>query len=51
MEVEGSGVAERESVNEYREKMMEKAIIKVGGLPRAEYNKKVSVCPVLSMFV
>nr|AEN04473.1 melanoma differentiation-associated protein 5 [Carassius auratus] len=37
----GSGVAERESVNEYREKMMSKAIIKVCKMNRADYEKKI----------
>uniref|UniRef100_A0A8C9TJD5 RNA helicase n=1 Tax=Scleropages formosus TaxID=113540 RepID=A0A8C9TJD5_SCLFO len=41
VELEGSGVAERESVNEYREKMMSKAIQKVQNLERAEYEKKI----------
>ncbi|KAL4636208.1 interferon-induced helicase C domain-containing protein 1-like [Arapaima gigas] len=41
VEVEGSGVAERESVNEYREKMMSKAIQKVQNLNQAEYEKKI----------
>ncbi|KAL0963791.1 hypothetical protein UPYG_G00313630 [Umbra pygmaea] len=38
---EGSGVAERESVNEYREKMMSKAIDKVKKLDQEEYEKKI----------
>uniref|UniRef100_A0A673YK81 RNA helicase n=1 Tax=Salmo trutta TaxID=8032 RepID=A0A673YK81_SALTR len=37
---EGSGVAERESVNEYREKMMSKAIDKVKKLDQDEYEKR-----------
>ncbi|XP_067264780.1 interferon-induced helicase C domain-containing protein 1 [Chanodichthys erythropterus] len=37
----GSGVAERESVNEYREKMMSKAITKVCKMNRADYEKKI----------
>ncbi|XP_051565549.1 interferon-induced helicase C domain-containing protein 1-like isoform X2 [Myxocyprinus asiaticus] len=37
----GSGVAERESVNEYREKMMSKAIAKVCKMNRADYEKKI----------
>ncbi|KAI1898281.1 hypothetical protein AGOR_G00070710 [Albula goreensis] len=41
VEVEGSGVAERESVNEYREKMMSNAIKKVQSLDRKEYENKV----------
>uniref|UniRef100_A0AAY4BGU7 RNA helicase n=1 Tax=Denticeps clupeoides TaxID=299321 RepID=A0AAY4BGU7_9TELE len=40
VEMEGSGVAERESVNEYREKMMSRAIQRVQKLPRADYEKK-----------
>lgn len=43
VEEAGSGVAERESVNEYREKMMSKAIARVCTLSREEYEKKVSV--------
>lgn len=39
----GSGVAERESVNEYREKMMSKAITKVCKMNRADYEKKVRI--------
>uniref|UniRef100_A0A8C7IBX9 RNA helicase n=1 Tax=Oncorhynchus kisutch TaxID=8019 RepID=A0A8C7IBX9_ONCKI len=38
---EGSGVAERESVNEYREKMMSKAIDKVKKLDQEEYEKRI----------
>uniref|UniRef100_A0A673YJ70 RNA helicase n=1 Tax=Salmo trutta TaxID=8032 RepID=A0A673YJ70_SALTR len=38
---EGSGVAERESVNEYREKMMSKAIDKVKKLDQDEYEKRI----------
>ncbi|XP_076119648.1 interferon-induced helicase C domain-containing protein 1 isoform X1 [Alosa pseudoharengus] len=41
VETEGSGVAERESVNEYREKMMSKGIARVVKLPKAEYDKKI----------
>ncbi|XP_076859013.1 interferon-induced helicase C domain-containing protein 1 [Brachyhypopomus gauderio] len=37
----GSGVAERESVNEYREKMMSKAIARVSSLRREEYETKI----------
>uniref|UniRef100_A0AAY4BGP9 RNA helicase n=1 Tax=Denticeps clupeoides TaxID=299321 RepID=A0AAY4BGP9_9TELE len=36
VEMEGSGVAERESVNEYREKMMSRAIQRVQKLPRVK---------------
>lgn len=43
VEEAGSGVAERESVNEYREKMMSKAIAKVCTLSREEYEKNVRV--------
>lgn len=38
---EGTGVVERESVNSFRETMMNKAIAKVQKLPRAEYMKKI----------
>ncbi|XP_053483146.1 interferon-induced helicase C domain-containing protein 1 [Ictalurus furcatus] len=41
VEEAGSGVAERESVNEYREKMMSKAIARVCTLSREEYEKKI----------
>ncbi|XP_062389982.1 interferon-induced helicase C domain-containing protein 1 [Sardina pilchardus] len=41
VETEGSGVAERESVNEYREKMMSKGIARVVRLPKAEYDNKI----------
>ncbi|XP_036400948.1 interferon-induced helicase C domain-containing protein 1 [Megalops cyprinoides] len=41
VEVEGSGVSERESVNEYREQMMSKAIRKIQNLERKEYESKV----------
>ncbi|RXN32014.1 interferon-induced helicase C domain-containing 1 [Labeo rohita] len=37
----GSGVAERESVNEYREKMMSRAIAKVCKMNPANYEKKI----------
>lgn len=39
----GSGVAERESVNEYREKMMSRAIAKVCEMNRPDYEKKVRI--------
>jgi interferon-induced helicase C domain-containing protein 1 len=45
---EGSGVAERESVNEYREKMMSKAIDKVKKLDQEEYEKRVSILSTLN---
>ncbi|XP_033900309.3 interferon-induced helicase C domain-containing protein 1 isoform X3 [Acipenser ruthenus] len=38
---EGTGVVERESVNSFRETMMNKAIAKVQKLPQAEYMKKI----------
>lgn len=41
LQVEGSGVAERETVNEFREKMMGKAIEKIQKLDQAEYERKV----------
>ncbi|XP_066542389.1 interferon-induced helicase C domain-containing protein 1 isoform X2 [Hoplias malabaricus] len=41
VEEAGSGVAERESVNEYKEKMMSKAIARVCALSREVYEKKV----------
>ncbi|KAL7881892.1 hypothetical protein AOLI_G00087410 [Acnodon oligacanthus] len=41
VEEAGSGVAERESVNEYREKMMSKAIARVCTLTREVYEKKI----------
>ena len=41
VEVKGTGVAERECVNEYRTKMMHKAIDKIRVLNQADYDKKV----------
>ncbi|XP_072541827.1 interferon-induced helicase C domain-containing protein 1 [Salminus brasiliensis] len=41
VEEAGSGVAERESVNEYRETMMSKAIARVCTLSREVYEKKI----------
>lgn len=41
VEVKGSGVAEKECVNEYRKTMMHKAIDKIRALPQADYEKKV----------
>ncbi|XP_060786102.1 interferon-induced helicase C domain-containing protein 1 isoform X2 [Neoarius graeffei] len=41
VEESGSGVAERESVNEYREKMMSRAITRVCNLSHEEYEKKI----------
>lgn len=41
VEVKGSGVAEKECVNEYRKTMMIKAIDKIRALHQADYDKKV----------
>uniref|UniRef100_A0A8B9KD13 RNA helicase n=1 Tax=Astyanax mexicanus TaxID=7994 RepID=A0A8B9KD13_ASTMX len=41
VEEAGSGVAERESVNEYRETMMSKAIAKVCTMRQEEYERKI----------
>ncbi|XP_048846960.1 interferon-induced helicase C domain-containing protein 1 [Brienomyrus brachyistius] len=40
VQVEGSGVAERETVNEFRENMMGKAIEKIQKIDQAEYERK-----------
>ncbi|CAJ1079310.1 interferon-induced helicase C domain-containing protein 1 [Xyrichtys novacula] len=42
IEVKGSWVAEKECVNEYRIKMMNKAIIKIRALSREDYDKKIT---------
>ncbi|KAM9850762.1 interferon-induced helicase C domain-containing protein 1 [Aulostomus maculatus] len=42
VEVSGSGVAEKETVNEYRQKMMNKAIEKIRALKQEEYDKKIT---------
>lgn len=42
VEVKGSGVAEKECVNEYRKTMMHKAIDKIRALPQADYEKKIT---------
>ncbi|CAK6954109.1 interferon-induced helicase C domain-containing protein 1 [Scomber scombrus] len=42
VEVKGSGVAERECVNEYRTKMMHKAIDKIRALNHADYDRKIT---------
>lgn len=41
VEVKDSGVAEKESVNEYLIKMMNKAIVKIRALDQAIYEKRV----------
>lgn len=41
VEVKNSGVAEKECVNEYRKKMMNKAIQKIKSLNQAAYEKRV----------
>lgn len=41
VEVKNSGVAEKECVNEYRTKMMNKAIEKIRALDQAEYDKRI----------
>ncbi|KAM7407510.1 hypothetical protein PAMA_003301 [Pampus argenteus] len=42
VEVKGSGVAEKECVNEYRKSMMNKAIDKIRALQQADYDKKIT---------
>ncbi|XP_034042377.1 interferon-induced helicase C domain-containing protein 1-like [Thalassophryne amazonica] len=41
VDVQGSGVAEKESVNEYRKNMMHKAIHKIMSLNHDNYNKRI----------
>lgn len=41
VDVKNSGVAEKEYVNEYREKMMNKAIQKIKKYDQSVYNKQV----------
>nr|QGS83882.1 MDA5 [Bostrychus sinensis] len=41
VEIEGSNVAEKEIVNEYRINMMNKAIAKIRALNKAEYDKRI----------
>ncbi|XP_078142033.1 interferon-induced helicase C domain-containing protein 1 isoform X2 [Centroberyx gerrardi] len=41
VQVKGSGVAEKESVNEYRKDMMTKAIAKIKSMNQAEYDKRI----------
>lgn len=41
VDVKDSGVYEKESVNEYRQGMMNKAIDKIGALKQADYDKQV----------
>lgn len=41
VETEGSNVSEKETVNEYRINMMNKAIEKIRGLEQNEYNKRI----------
>uniref|UniRef100_A0A3Q4HPQ1 RNA helicase n=1 Tax=Neolamprologus brichardi TaxID=32507 RepID=A0A3Q4HPQ1_NEOBR len=42
VEVKNSGVAEKECVNEYRKKMMNKAIQKIKSLNQAAYEKRIT---------
>ncbi|KAG7269109.1 hypothetical protein CRUP_008410 [Coryphaenoides rupestris] len=42
VEVLGSGVVEKENVNEFRQKMMNKAIIKIKNMDQEEFNKKIN---------
>lgn len=39
--MKNSGVAEKETVNEYRRVMMDKAIDKIRALKQADYHKQV----------
>lgn len=41
VDVKNSGVAEKETVNEYRKGMMEKAIDKIRDLKHADFDKQV----------
>lgn len=41
VEVKNTGVAEKESVNEYRQKMMDKAIDKIRAMNQVNYDKRV----------
>uniref|UniRef100_H3DGF5 RNA helicase n=1 Tax=Tetraodon nigroviridis TaxID=99883 RepID=H3DGF5_TETNG len=41
VDVKNSGVAEKETVNEYRKNMMDKAIEKIGALKHADYDKQI----------
>ncbi|XP_061142588.1 interferon-induced helicase C domain-containing protein 1 isoform X2 [Syngnathus typhle] len=41
IEVKGSGVTERESVNDYRVNLMSKAITRIQAMDPAEYNKQI----------
>ncbi|KAK7938505.1 hypothetical protein WMY93_001831 [Mugilogobius chulae] len=41
VEIEGCNVAEKETVNEYRINMMNKAITKIRGLAQKEYNNRI----------
>ncbi|KAF7668812.1 hypothetical protein LDENG_00285850 [Lucifuga dentata] len=41
VEVKGSGVAEKDSINEYRKNMMHKAIDKIRALSQEEYDKRI----------
>ncbi|KAM7380584.1 hypothetical protein PAMP_003871 [Pampus punctatissimus] len=42
VEVKGSGVAEKECVNEYRKSMMNKAIDKISAIQQADYDKRIT---------
>ncbi|XP_056144973.1 interferon-induced helicase C domain-containing protein 1 [Lampris incognitus] len=42
VEVEGSGVAEKEIVNEYRIDMMNKAIAKIKNMDQVEYDRRIT---------
>ncbi|XP_038145666.1 interferon-induced helicase C domain-containing protein 1 [Cyprinodon tularosa] len=42
VDVKNTGVAEKESVNEYREQMMNKAIQKIKALNEKDYNKQIT---------
>ncbi|KAK2839744.1 hypothetical protein Q5P01_013484 [Channa striata] len=42
VEVKNSGVAEKECVNEYRQKMMDRAIDKIRALNQADYDKRIT---------
>ncbi|XP_026232080.1 interferon-induced helicase C domain-containing protein 1 isoform X2 [Anabas testudineus] len=42
VEVKNTGVAEKESVNEYRQKMMDKAIDKIRAMNQVNYDKRIT---------
>ncbi|XP_076026025.1 interferon-induced helicase C domain-containing protein 1 [Genypterus blacodes] len=49
VEVKGSGVTEKEMVNEYRTDMMHKAIAKIRGLSQEDYGKRIAEFQLLAI--